>query len=112
MRRDTPTWMIVVNFGMWGDIVDIITHAKFYVNRFRGWGFCDTPKSALLYRLNWSLLQQCIVKVLELRLQTCNARNQDSVRLIIPEISHFEDADIAVAAWLQESRATPTPYAF
>jgi len=31
----TKTGAIVLNFGVLGDIADIITHAKFYVNRFR-----------------------------------------------------------------------------
>jgi len=48
MCRDAPTEAIALDFGMAGDIVDIITHAKFYVNRFRGFGvltpqFCHSP---------------------------------------------------------------------
>jgi len=39
MRWDAFTWAIVMNFGTWTDIADLITHAKFYVNRFRGLGF-------------------------------------------------------------------------
>jgi len=51
---ERPYWAIVMNFGMQGDMAVIITRAKFYVNRFGG---LDTPKSALLHRLGWSLLQ-------------------------------------------------------
>jgi len=43
MRRDAPTAAIILNFGMRGDIADVVTgsmvtHAKFYVNRFRVFG--------------------------------------------------------------------------
>ena len=39
MRRDAPAWAIVMNFGMRGYITDVITRAKFYINRVRVWGF-------------------------------------------------------------------------
>jgi len=35
--------LIALNFGMRGDIADVIAHAKFYVNRFRGFGVLTTP---------------------------------------------------------------------
>jgi len=38
MCRDAPTGAIALNFGLPGDIADLITHAKVYVNRFRGFG--------------------------------------------------------------------------
>ena len=38
MFRDAPTEAIALSFGVLGDITDIITHAKFYVNWFRGFG--------------------------------------------------------------------------
>ena len=34
MRRDAPTWAIVMNFGLRRDMADVITQAKLYVNRF------------------------------------------------------------------------------
>ena len=43
MCRDAPTGVIALNFGMLGDITDIITRAKFYVNRFRGLGVMSPP---------------------------------------------------------------------
>jgi len=39
IRRDAPNGATVMSFGMWGDIADIITHAKFYFNRLGIWGF-------------------------------------------------------------------------
>ena len=41
--RDAPTGAIAVIFGVRGDIADIITHTKFYVNRFRGFGILTPP---------------------------------------------------------------------
>ena len=35
MCRDTLTWTIVMNFGVLGDMADVISHDKFYANRFR-----------------------------------------------------------------------------
>jgi len=46
MCRDAPTGAIVLNFGVRGDIIDVIIHAKFYVNRFRGFGVL-TPSTEL-----------------------------------------------------------------
>ena len=34
----TPLWAIGLNFGLLGHIADVITHAKFCDNRFRGFG--------------------------------------------------------------------------
>ena len=53
-----PVWVILLNFGMWSYIVDIITHGRFYVSYFRGLE-SDTPTSVLLHSLSWFLLQQC-----------------------------------------------------
>ena len=36
--RDAPTGAIGLNFGLLGHIADVITHAKFCDNRFRGFG--------------------------------------------------------------------------
>jgi len=36
MCQDVPILVIIMNFGMWGDMADVITHAKFSVNRFCG----------------------------------------------------------------------------
>jgi len=36
MCLEAPTGVIALNFGVQFDIADIITCAKFYVNRFRG----------------------------------------------------------------------------
>ena len=41
--RDAPTGAIAVIFGVRGDIAVIITHTKFYVNRFRGFGILTPP---------------------------------------------------------------------
>ena len=38
MCWDAPTGAIALNFGLPGDVADVITHAKFYVNRFTGFG--------------------------------------------------------------------------
>jgi len=43
MWQDAPTGVIASNLGMWGDIADVISHAKFYVNRFRGFGVLTPP---------------------------------------------------------------------
>jgi len=43
MCQDAPTRAIALNFGLRGDIADIITHANFYVNRFRGFGVLTPP---------------------------------------------------------------------
>ena len=32
-----------MNFGMWGDIAELITHAEFYVNRFGDLGVLTPP---------------------------------------------------------------------
>jgi len=46
--RDAPSVAIALNFGMLGDVADLITHAKFYANRFGVFGvlilqFCHSP---------------------------------------------------------------------
>ena len=38
MRRDAHCWAIVMNFGVRGDMTNVIALAKFYVNRFTGLG--------------------------------------------------------------------------
>jgi len=40
-----PTWVIVMNCGMLGNMADVITHAKFYIIGSGVWGcvFSDTP---------------------------------------------------------------------
>ena len=43
MCRDAPTGAIALNFGMRGKITDAITHTKFYVNRFSGFGVLTPP---------------------------------------------------------------------
>jgi len=58
IRRDAHTGAILLSFGMRGNIADVITHAKFMSIGSGVW-VSDTPKSALLHRLSWSLLQQC-----------------------------------------------------
>ena len=40
---DAPSEAIAFIFGVWGDVADIITHAKFYVSRFRGFGVLIPP---------------------------------------------------------------------
>ena len=41
--RDAPTGAIGLNFGLLGHIADVITHAKFCDNRFRGFGVLMPP---------------------------------------------------------------------
>jgi len=41
--RDAPTVAIALNFGVRVDITDLITHTKFCVNRFRGFGVLIPP---------------------------------------------------------------------
>jgi len=43
MCREAHTVAIALSFGMPGDIVDAITHAKFYVNLFGGFGVLIPP---------------------------------------------------------------------
>jgi len=43
MCQDAPTGAIAMNFGMWGDIADVITNAKFYINQFSGFGVPTPP---------------------------------------------------------------------
>ena len=38
IRRDAPLGWSVLNLGVCGNIADVITHAKFCDNRFRGFG--------------------------------------------------------------------------
>jgi len=38
-----PTGAIALNFGLRGDVADVITHAKFYINRLRGFGVLLLP---------------------------------------------------------------------
>jgi len=38
-----PTGAIALNFGIRGGIADVITHAKFYINRFGGFGVLASP---------------------------------------------------------------------
>jgi len=40
-------WTIVLNFGVRGDITDVITHIKLSVNRFRGFGAVTPPNVAI-----------------------------------------------------------------
>jgi len=40
-------------------IADVITHAKFCDNRFRGFGVLIPPNFAIVHRNSWSSLQQC-----------------------------------------------------
>jgi len=43
MCRDAPTGAIALKFGVRGDITDVITRSKFYMNRFRGFGVQTPP---------------------------------------------------------------------
>jgi len=45
--RGAPTGAIAWNFGVWGDMADIITHTRCYGNRFKGFGVL-IPLSLLL----------------------------------------------------------------
>ena len=57
--RDAATGAIGLNFGVLGHIAEVITHAKFCDNRFRGFEVLIPPILAILYRNSWSPLQQC-----------------------------------------------------
>ena len=41
--QDAPTGAIGLNFGLLGHIADVITHAKFCDNQFRGFGVLIPP---------------------------------------------------------------------
>ena len=41
--RDAPTEAIGLNFGLLSHMADVITHAKFCDNRFRGFGILTPP---------------------------------------------------------------------
>jgi len=43
MCRDALIGATALNFAVRGNIVDVITHAKFYVNRFKGFGVLTPP---------------------------------------------------------------------
>jgi len=43
MCRDARTGATVLNFDVRGEIADVITRAKFYVNRFRGLWVLQPP---------------------------------------------------------------------
>jgi len=49
-----PTGAIAFNFGVRSDIADIMTHAKFYVNRFRGFGVLTPPLPILPFSIGWT----------------------------------------------------------
>jgi len=57
--RNAPNGATVLNFGMLEDIADVITHTKFFVNRFRGFGVLTFPNLCISIGWLWSLLQQC-----------------------------------------------------
>jgi len=38
IHRDAPNGMIIFNFGIWGDISDVIIHIKICINPFDGFG--------------------------------------------------------------------------
>jgi len=40
---DAPNVAIILDFGVWGDIADVITHDKFCVDRFRGFRVLTPP---------------------------------------------------------------------
>jgi len=50
MRRHAPFEPIVTKFCAWGQVVDVITDAKFYGNQLRGFGVTGPPKCHFLYR--------------------------------------------------------------
>jgi len=56
--RDASSGAIALNFGMPGDIADVITCAKVYVNRFRGFGVLTPPILPFSIGFSWSPLQQ------------------------------------------------------
>ena len=43
----------MLNFGMWGDLTDVITHAKFFVDWFTGFRVLTPPFFSFLHRLSW-----------------------------------------------------------
>jgi len=55
-----PNGTIILNFGMWGDIADVIIHPRQILCwSVQGlWSF-DTPYFHILHRLSWLPLQQC-----------------------------------------------------
>jgi len=57
--RGAPTGAIALNFGMLDDIANIITHAKFYVNRFREFGVLTPPILTFSVGLARTTLLQC-----------------------------------------------------
>ena len=53
MCRKAPTGATALTFDMRGDIADVVTHAKLYVNQFRSFGvltpqFCHSPQAYLV----------------------------------------------------------------
>ena len=44
-RSHAPFKPIVTKFCMWGRVVDVITDAKFYENRLRGFGVIGPPNA-------------------------------------------------------------------
>ena len=60
------TQSIALNFGTRGDIIDVITVAKFCVSRFGSFGVLIRQIShfPIPHRLRWSPLQECMHAVL------------------------------------------------
>jgi len=55
-----PNGTIILNFGMWGDIADVIIHPRQILCwSVQGLRSSDTPYFHILHRLSWLPLQQC-----------------------------------------------------
>jgi len=54
-----PNGAMVLIFTVCGFTPDVITHTKFFIYRFSGFGVLTPPKTGYLYGIGWSLLQQC-----------------------------------------------------
>jgi len=55
---DAPTRRDHLNFGMWGNIVNIVTHPTF-CQLVQGFRSSENPDFLHLHRLSWSPLQEC-----------------------------------------------------
>ena len=63
MRSHAPFEQIVTKFCVWGRVGDVITDARFFENRLRGFGVTGPPKRHFLY-LTLIALLCCTVMVL------------------------------------------------
>jgi len=66
-------------FGVSGDIADLITHVKFYVNRFRGFGAVTPPNLSISMKLAGGSYNSISTAVLH-----CDHRTERAIKPLTP----------------------------